>query len=604
MLFRVDPNADNIEPVYIYDDPTLHPIELSGHWIEQKGFGRIRSIRTTPADTDRFCSVPLLNRSSNLDYANDWAGGAMTTYQRNLNITNVQRLRTWWDRNDTVSPNTPLVWVPAGHLGMGFDNNQGQCQGQICPSAWVLQVCACGETATQYGAQFTDWYFDHCRACGWNGRPANLIDGQHRIRGMANRITDSGLPRYDEPIFVSVISSQGPGALNQMQAARMFIEINGGANPLGKLHNNYLASHFSILQYKDPIERMAFEVAVSLNTPAGQPFDDWYQDTGAMNLGRVQLMEGTPNCDFIPAWRIAKAVTGMHDRNFEMVNSAGAITPGKVYDAAAVPAGGFTARYIREFSQYLRAITEVWPGTAGARSMPAWRSDRFTTGNLQTGAVLRTLLQLFPYITLRLMRNGSAVNEVNYANELQTFANVPWTGLWNSNTGWLQGDSGIREMSNLLIRLLKYVPIGAASTPGGRWVAAGTIPDLTAWIAGPHDSFVVSNLVANVATVEFDCVTEIAIIPGSTLPTSLLGSEPSVVRVTQWRAGKALGTWETQHQLESTTGTNTIDIASMGISATKGDMLELAVSSLTSYNDTIVWDDDTNAGASISAIVA
>ena len=109
MLYRVDPNADNIEPVYIYDDPTLHPIELSGHWIEQKGFGRIRSIRTTPADTDRFCSVPLLNRSSNLGYANDWAGGAMTTYQRNLNIRNVQRLRSWWDRNDTVSPNTPLV---------------------------------------------------------------------------------------------------------------------------------------------------------------------------------------------------------------------------------------------------------------------------------------------------------------------------------------------------------------------------------------------------------------------------------------------------------------------------------------------------------------
>ena len=147
----------------------------------------------------------------------------------------------WWDRNDTVSPNTPLVWVPAGHLGMGFDNNQGQCQGQICPSAWALQVCACGETATQYGAQFTDWYFDHCRTCGWNGRPANLIDGQHRIRGMANRITDSGLPRYDEPIFVSVISSQGPGALNQMQAARMFIEINGG------IKRNLIASYLMYL---------------------------------------------------------------------------------------------------------------------------------------------------------------------------------------------------------------------------------------------------------------------------------------------------------------------------------------------------------------------
>ena len=56
--------------------------------------------------------------------------------------------------------------------------------------------------------------------------------------------------------------------------------------------------------------------------------------------------------------------------------------------------------------------------------------------------------------------------------------------------------------------------------------------------------------------------------------------------------------------MESTTGTNTIDIASMGITAATGDKLELAVSSLTSYNDTIVWDDDTNAGASITAIVA
>jgi hypothetical protein len=603
MLERIDPTANNIEPVYLYDDPTAHPIALSGHWILQKGLGRIRSIRTTPADVDRFCSVPLLNHSSNLDYATAWTAGAMITYQRTLDIPNISRITTWWDRNDTLSPNNPLIWVPAGPLGMAFDGGQGQCLGQICPSSWTKIICACGEDATQYGIGFADWSFDHCRACGEVWRPANIIDGQHRIRGMADRNPPSGLPRCDEHIFVSLVTAQGPGAVNQMSSARMFIEINGGAKPLGTMHKHYLASHYRILEYEEPMRRLAFEIAANLNTPAGLATDEWYQDTGAYNQGRVQLMENTPNCDFLPAWRIADVVRDTYDRNFEMINAGGAIAASKVYDAGVNPVGPALALlYQQHLGEYLRAITETWPGGAGPRSMPAWQENRSATGYLQTGAVLRTLFNLYPFICLRVSRNGLALNAVNFQNELSTFANVSWTGLWSSSTGWLTGDGGIGKMSHIMIELLKYVPIGAAPTPGGRWLAVGGTPDLTDWIGGAHDSFTIANLIANPATLAFDCETVVGILPGETRSTSLLGSEPCILRIIHLRAGAVMNNHEIQHKLDPT-GTNTIDIAAIGIIAAVGDVLEVSVSSITPYNDTVVWDNDTIAGASNTIIV-
>jgi hypothetical protein len=189
-----------------------------------------------------------------------------------------------------------------------------------------------------------------------------------------------------------------------------------------------------------------------------------------------------------------------------------------------------------------------------------------------------------------------ALNAINYQNELSTFANVSWTGLWSSTTGWLTGDTGISNMSQLMIELLQNVPIGAAPTPSGRWLAAGGAPDLTDWIGGSHDSFTIGNLIANPATLAFDCETMVGLLPGQTRSTSLLGSQASILSISHSRAGIIVNTYDIQHTLDPT-GTNTIDIAAAGIATVIGDVLEIKVSSVTPYNDTIVWDSATIAGA-------
>ena len=419
---------------------------------------------------------------------------------------------------------------------------------------------------------------------------------------MANRNPPSGLPRYDEKFFVSLVSAQPPGAVNQTNAARMFIEINGGATALGKLHQDYLASHFSILEYEDPDLRMAYEVAVNLNTPAGMAYDDWYQDTGAANLGRVSLMEGTPRSDFIPAWRIAKAVISSYDKEFEMIDGGGVLSAGKIFDAAAPPPGGFVVAYQNDLSEYLRAITNVWTTGGVPRLMPYWSSNRFALGYLQFGAVIRVLLNLYPYITLRILRQGLPRTAANYENELHSIGNISWTGNWNPTTGWLTGDNGISKISKILIELLKLIPLGAAPTPGGRWTGGGAIPDLTSWIAGSHDNFNVINFIATAANVQFQTEVDISVEPGQLRTTSLLTSESSNIMIEHLRGGVLVGTYETQHKLVNA-GNNTIDLVALGATVVAGDELRIRVSAITSFNDTVVWDNNTAAGAPLSVIV-
>ena len=327
MSTRVPPSGDYPEPVYIYPDPTTEPISLNGLHVDQKGVGRIRTIKTNPEDMDRLCQTPMLKRDSNQDYATLHQGGPITEYQRNLNQDNMERISTWWDDSTSLSPNPPLIWLPGGTTPAGFDAGNGNCQGLISPATWAVDVCSCGLDATQYDPAFAGQYFDACRGCGWNGRPGMIIDGQHRIRGMAKRGTAAH--RHLIPIFVTLVLNQPPNSVSQQTAARMFIEINGGATDLDREHKDYLSSHFGILEFSTDKERAAYQLAATLNIAAGQPHDEWWEDTGGKS-GRVSMLEKF-RMDFIPAFRItdwAKSVVG---RDFEVMYMGGTSSLASAY---------------------------------------------------------------------------------------------------------------------------------------------------------------------------------------------------------------------------------------------------------------------------------
>ncbi len=593
-ITRLPPTPADVEPVYMYDDPTLHPIPISGIFIDQKANGRIRSISSTPQDMDRLTQTPLLFAASNLDYATNHAGGPITQYQRSLDMTNVGRIRDWWSNVVSLSANPSLIWLPAGLVPAGFDSQQHPtCNGVIQPAQWAVQECHCGQDATQYGPQYADLFFDHCRECGWNGRPGRIIDGQHRIRGMADITAPNN--GHEEQILISLMINQPPLAVNEMDAARMFIEINAGGRELKQLHKDYLASHFGILHYSEQRNQSAYSVARDLNRPAQvAPNTEWHEDTAAVpKRGRVQLMPNTPNCDYLTAWRIVDWIMDVVDKDYIAIDPVtGNSVAGAVYNWPA-PANLFMleASLRNELSSYLRAITQQWSGAMGPRTAPKWFTNRTATGDLQSKGVLRTLLNLMPTILRRIDINGGARDIPTFEAELSLLNNISWTGSWNNN---LRGDPGISRVSKVLQKLMLNAPYTGA-------VAAPQWPAITAWFTGQHDPFTVISFNSSTVNFDFEIETTCSIEPAIVESLSILGEGNGIVSIRITPAGGGgPGPWQ-DYTHKVTAGTNSILYA--GVAPAVGDTIEVQVKVGTALNDTLVQDNDTLAGASVSTIV-
>ena len=225
-LYYLPPDAEDTEPVYLYDDCEEHAIELSGNYVDQKAVARIRSMVATPREIDRLCRVPLLQADDNNNYRNMWEGGGMTTFQRTLSLENVCNLMAWWTQPQTVSPNTPIVWLPSTITPFQEQANDSRSMLTLNPQAWCVQECpSCGSTSEQFEGHEADLWFDNCRQCDAPPlRPGYLIDGQHRTRAMAQPDTTY----HEQNIFCSMVSQHNPQSVSLDDAARIFIEINGG----------------------------------------------------------------------------------------------------------------------------------------------------------------------------------------------------------------------------------------------------------------------------------------------------------------------------------------------------------------------------------------
>ena len=591
---RIPPNADDVEPVYLYEDPTNYPIYLSGIYVDQKGIGRIRSISSTPADIDRLTQTPLLHAESNLDYANLHDGGNITQYQRNLNMENVGRIKQWWGDGGSISANPSLVWLPAGSVpARAFDNREtAVCHGVCSPSAWAILECPdCGATSSQYGQQYNDLFFDHCRECGWNGRPGRIIDGQHRIRGMADRTLAN--QEYDEKILVSLMINMPPLAVDEMSAARMFIEINAGGQELDDKHKDYLATHFGILHYSEQKDRSAYSIARDLNRPGRTgAFREWSNDSAHIpKRGRVTMMPNTPQSDFLPAGQMKKFISEIVDRQYEVIDAAGNLVEDTVYDWPNNPTT-LEPTIREELAIYLRAITEQWPGAGGIpRSAPKWHSNRTERGDLQIGGVIRTLLNLMPIILRRIDVNGDNRDLAHMEAELSLISNISWAGAWLTN---LRGGAGISKVSSVLKRLLVAAPYTGA-------VAAPHWPNIATWYNGPHDPFSIDSFNSTTASFDFEIETICSIEPSIVQSLSLIGEGTGIVSTRITPAGGTAGAW-TDNAHKITSGTNTIQYDAANAPGL-GDTVEIRIQTSTALNDALIEDNDSIAGVHFSTVV-
>ena len=594
-IWRLPPSDADIEPVYIYDDPNIHPIVLNGIYVDQKGMGRVRSVASTPTDMDRIAQTPLLAEGSNHDYANLHAGGAIEQYQRKLSMNNVRRIRDWWIQPTALSANPTLIWLPVGVVSNQFDNaNLYSCHGSITPANWCKTECPhCHFSATQYGDHFEDnFYFDYCRNCGSNWRPGRIIDGQHRIRAMADRMLPD--ERYNEDILVTLLLQQAPLGIQPDAAAKLFIEINAGGTELDREHKDFLASHFDILNFSDPQTKSAYKIARDLNLAGQTPHDEWSQDTAAIpRRGRLTMMPGTPQSDFLPAWRIQEFVTKIVGRDYPVRDPVTRnIDSDTIYEWPNVAANlEQTVRH--DLANYLRAISNVWEGNTGPRSAPVWITNRQQRGNLQIGNVLRSLLNLMPTIIRRIEINGDPKTVDNFESQLRLLRNISWTGAWANN---LRGDGGMNKFSKVMTKLLLEAPY--------RWnppaVNQGFWPNITDWYNGVHDPFSIINFSSTSTLISFEIETTCIIETSIVEPLSILGeSSDSLLWYQVTPAGGAPAAWEVI-PFDVSEGVNTIEV---NTNAVAGDAISIRVQLSTSLNETLVDDNDYLAGASIQTTV-
>lgn len=593
-IIRLPPTQQDIEPVYIYDDPNQHLIHLHGIYIDQKGIGRIRSVSSSPEDMDRIAQTPLLSADSNHDYANLHAGGPITQYQRTLSMRNVESLRDWWELPSSLSANSTLIWLPAGVTTNQFDNTMQEiCGGNINPASWCQIECPhCNQGADQYGDDFVDHYFDYCRSCGQNWRPGRIIDGQHRIRAMADRNLPNN--RYSESILVTLLLQQQPLGIQPQDAAKLFIEINAGGTDLDRDHKDFLSSHFDILNFSEPRIRSAYNIARDLNLAAHQPYDEWSEDTAVTpRRGRLSMMPNTPQSDIMPAWRIQEFVTKIVGREYPAKNPVtGDIEYDTIYEWPNPPANlEQTIRH--DLSHYLRAITNVWVGGTGPKTPPLWFRNRIQRGILQQAYVIRALLNLMPIIIRRIEISGRPKDLNSFESELRLLRDISFQGAWQNN---LRGDTGINKFSKIMNRLLLEADYGW-TPPGptqGHWA------NIADWYNGEHDSFSITNFTSTISAISFDLETVCGVQTTIVEPCSILGEgSNSLLFFRVASAGGANNDW-TVKPFTPNPATNTIEIDTP---FSLGDVIELRIQLSTSLNENLVDDQDFQAGAPVQTTV-
>lgn len=492
------PTGGGSEPTYAYDNPANYAVTLSGIRIQQHGRS-LRMVESTPQNIDRISRTPVLEGNDNLSLRNLWAaGGPMGVWQRNLDIARLPELQDWWFDDNAISANPSIIYFP------GNDQFNDHAQGNgteyiLDPTNWCVQQCpapGCNWDVGQLDPACQGWYFDHCPNCGWTQRPAVILDGQHRTRGMA--ITPpppgAGVGHQNQPIFTSVMCNTD--LINANRAAKVFIEVTGTAVDLDPSHKDYLRSKYSLPPFDIATRRRAYDIASGMNdTP-----NFWQMDTGGNpRLGRVSMLDQI-TCDMINAAGGNKSLyVYIYQWLTQTVEFSG-------YGPMIPLAGLGDANITNALDEFVTAANNVWPGlppTPGPGNLPNWNRNRASYGGLQARQRFRTLIRLFPSITYRIRSNMDPLTAANYQNELAGLAHFDWNSPSTINS-YTYADTGIDRTVGTMEFLLNYSAYPANTNPAMVGGVIGQLgPNLNTWLGAPLDPITTGATTCSVATLTF-----------------------------------------------------------------------------------------------------
>jgi hypothetical protein len=302
--------------IYYYDEPGQDDDVIFFNSIltkQKEAWISLGSITGTQAI--RMCKVPEMQFLRDpSDSAVQALDEEMTRYQRPTDNSRKNDISTFFAQDENYLVNSALIWLP--EMGDSVENLNGQTgkkerwewgqadgnhpeeQQKLHPTSYGItqyrigteslsedadprniklqRECSntitnddgdeviCGQTNPE------GYWFDVCPnvVCNWNGRPAHLIDGQHRCRGVATS---------EQPNEYIPVNFMEGNVFDETHRSKIFSEVNNNGKPLDPLHRLNIAYrtgtmvHTSGYQYNfdEQSQKRSYQVAARLTR--GQP---------------------------------------------------------------------------------------------------------------------------------------------------------------------------------------------------------------------------------------------------------------------------------------------------------------------------------------------
>jgi hypothetical protein len=518
-------------PVFWYN-ASPPPIILEGFPIVQKG-RTFYVVKARALDLDRLCRVPVLPYDQDNSDIAAWILSAQADqWQRGLDGGRVDIIADFFRSAANFLVNSATISVPVPPTRIAV--SQGSATLTV-PVTWAVTRCpACGFVPPTGGPR-AGWQFDACPQCDWEGRPGEIVDGQHRIRGA----TTAGNPHWGEQIVATVLTAD-QFATGDM--AKIFTEITTSAVDLHELHKLCLLykfrlrarnigqlgdADFRIVPPTPPARnnlglrnRRAYEVVSHLCSLRNSR---WHDRVTMLPPGSGRVRRG----DVIDADRMVSYVeVWFRDGNIlSDVRQPDGMLPVNV-----------AVQYLQDF---LEAGLSVWPqgtGTPSGSSTWFWNLSRAANGVLQQRGIFEVFLQLFPVLTKRIASIFAQPDRQTYKEQFLYVENVDW-----NDPAWY--DLGTPDKNkNMLLRILAHIYDNAPNPVGpnrlqpwvNSWIKGQ--PDLVQFVATPASSLPVAN--ASSATPLKFKWESVSGITGARLPKPINAYEVASILVTQVNAGR------------------------------------------------------------------
>ena len=460
-------------PVYWYQGPPP-PIQLDGMVVHQRG--RMFCVMAAPAvDIDRLCRVPTIPYSAaNSEIAAEAQAATALRWQRELDLDRVAEIGEFFARADSFLVNAAAVGLPST-VAMRVEGNHASCE---IACTWPVRECPdCGFSPGD-DHPHVGWSFDCCPRCGWDGRPGQIIDGQHRIRGCAGAPS----PHNQETLVTAVLVD---GVFSSADKAKVFTEITTSAVDLDALHKIFLLYKFGLrglrigdlgdadfrrLPPAPPSRnnlamrnRRAYDMVCDLTS---QDNSRWFERISMLPAeGGRQRRGDVMDSDTLVLY--AEGWLAQDDILFD------ASQPDGMVDAAT------GSQYLRDF---LEAALAVWPqgvGTPSGTSSWFWNNDRSQNGVLQLRGIFEVFLALFENSTRRILDNFGAPSLQAYKEEFSYLEHIRWddAAWW----GLATPDKNKDMLTRILLHAYQAAPYPIGTARVGSWV--------NTWIKQPPDPF-------------------------------------------------------------------------------------------------------------------